>query len=137
MTLVKQDIRNSVSYNKANDTYYVYEVTYYIDSETGEKTKKRRVIGKQDPVTHEVVPTRKYGVKGQTEKSSNNSEPIIVRYEAELQEAKKQFEFDRNAKIQLTSALNRSSEQLESIIRQSTEELESIKEVLSQFGMKT
>ena len=45
MALIKRDIKNSVSYNKANNTYYVYEVTYYVDSETGKKSKKRRVIG--------------------------------------------------------------------------------------------
>ena len=137
MALIKRDIKNSVSYNKANNTYYVYEVTYYVDSETGKKSKKRRVIGKQDPVTHEVIPTRGYRVKKEsTEKTAKDDNSVNMRYQVELEEARKQFDFDKNAKIQLTSALVRSSDRLKSIIKQSTEELKSIENVLSQFGMK-
>lgn len=136
MSLVKLDTRNSVSYNKANDTYYVYEVTYYKDSETGKKSKKRRVIGKQDPVTHEIIPTRSYRVKKEsTEEAPKNDSSANMHLQTALQEAQKQFEFDRDAKIQLTSALVHSSAQLELIIRQSSEELRSIKSVLSRFGM--
>lgn len=137
MALIMRDIKNSVSYNKANNTYYVYEVTYYVDSETGKKSKKRRVIGKQDPVTHEVIPTRGYRVKKEsTEKTAKDDNSVNMRYQVELEEARKQFDFDKNAKIQLTSALVRSSDRLKSIIKQSTEELKSIENVLSQFGMK-
>ncbi|MBQ8092456.1 MAG: hypothetical protein IJ242_02635 [Clostridia bacterium] len=136
MALVKQDVKNSVSYNKTNDTYYVYEVTYYVDNETGKKVKKRRVIGKQDPVTHETIPTRGYRTnKESTKEPLKNDSTANAYFQTALQEAQKQFEFDRNAKIQLTSALVRSSEQLESIIRQSSDELKSIKSVLSRFGM--
>lgn len=136
MSLVMRDVRNSVSYNKANDTYYVYEVSYYVDNETGKKSKKRKVIGKQDPVTHEVIPTRGYRIKNTTKETPKDDNSANARCQIALQEAKKQFEFDKNAKIQLTSALVHSSEQLELIIRQSSEELKAIKNVLSRFGIE-
>ena len=46
------------SYNKQNDTTYVYEVIEsYWDKEKKQPRNKRKLIGKIDPATGEIVPT--------------------------------------------------------------------------------
>ena len=56
MAIVKQ-------YHKDTDTTYVYESTSYWDAEKGQSRSKRKVIGKVDPVTGEVIPTGGRGRK--------------------------------------------------------------------------
>ena len=58
MAIVKQ-------YHKDTNTTYVYESTSYWDADKGQSRSKRRVIGKIDPATGEVVPTGKRGRKKQ------------------------------------------------------------------------
>ena len=50
-------------YHKDTDTTYVYESTSYWDAEKGQSRSKRKVIGKIDPATGEIVPTGKRGRK--------------------------------------------------------------------------
>ena len=59
MAIVKQ-------YHKDTDTTYVYESTSYWDAEKGQSRSKRRVIGKIDPETGEIIPTGKRGRKKKT-----------------------------------------------------------------------
>lgn len=56
MALVRQ-------YHKDTDTTYVYESVSYWDEEKKQSRSKRRVIGKIDPETGEIVPTGKRGRK--------------------------------------------------------------------------
>lgn len=56
MAIVKQ-------YHKDTDTTYVYESTSYWDAEKGQSRSKRKVIGKLDPVTGEIIPTGGRGRK--------------------------------------------------------------------------
>lgn len=44
-------------YNKDNDTTYVYESVSYWDKEKQQPRSKRKLIGKIDKVTGEIVPT--------------------------------------------------------------------------------
>lgn len=49
----------SKSYNKQNDTTYVYEVIEnYWDKEKKQPRSKRKLIGKIDPTTGEIIPTK-------------------------------------------------------------------------------
>ena len=67
MAIVKQ-------YHKDTDTTYVYESTSYWDSEKGQSRSKRRVIGKIDPATGEIVPT---GQRGRTKKEDTSpAQPV-------------------------------------------------------------
>lgn len=50
-------------YHKDTDTTYVYESTSYWDAEKKQSRSKRKVIGKLDPVTGEIIPTGKRGRK--------------------------------------------------------------------------
>jgi len=54
MAIIKQ-------YHKDTDTTYVYESTSYWDEEKKQSRSKRRVIGKLDPETGEIVPTGRRG----------------------------------------------------------------------------
>lgn len=56
MAIVKQ-------YHKDTDTTYVYESVSYWDEEKKQSRSKRRVIGKLDPETGEIIPTGKRGRK--------------------------------------------------------------------------
>lgn len=56
MAIIKQ-------YHKDTDTTYVYESVSYWDEEKKQSRSKRRVIGKLDPVTGEIIPTGKRGRK--------------------------------------------------------------------------
>lgn len=69
MAIIKQ-------YHKDTDTTYVYESISYWDAEKGQSRSKRKVIGKVDPATGEVVPTGKRGRKKKDQRSTdvNNSE---------------------------------------------------------------
>ncbi len=56
MAIIKQ-------YHKDTDTTYVYESISYWDEEKKQSRSRRRVIGKIDPETGEIVPTGKRGRK--------------------------------------------------------------------------
>ena len=53
-------------YNKDNGTTYVYESISYWDKEKQQPRSKRKLIGKLDPITGEVVPTNGRGRKPKT-----------------------------------------------------------------------
>ena len=50
-------------YHKDTDTTYVYESESYWDPEKKQARSHRKVIGKLDPVTGEIIPTGKRGRK--------------------------------------------------------------------------
>jgi len=54
MAIIKQ-------YHKDTDTTYVYESESYWDKEKQQPRSRRKLIGKIDPVTGEVVPTGRKG----------------------------------------------------------------------------
>lgn len=63
MAIVKQ-------YHKDTDTTYVYESTSYYDPDKGQSRSRRKVIGKLDPVTGEIIPTGGRGRKKKTHDAS-------------------------------------------------------------------
>ena len=72
MAIIKQ-------YHKDTDTTYVYESISYWDPEKKQSRSKRRVIGKLDPVTGEIIPTGKRG-RTKQEKSENPETPKSALY---------------------------------------------------------
>ena len=56
MAIVKQ-------YHKDTNTTYVYESESYWDAEKGQSRSRRRVIGKLDPETGEIIPTGSWILK--------------------------------------------------------------------------
>lgn len=68
----------SKSYNKQNGVTYVYEVVEnYWDKEKKQSRSKRKLIGKIDPVTGEIIPTSSRG----RPKKSDDSADYKVLYE--------------------------------------------------------
>ena len=63
------------SYQKKTDTTYVYESEAYWDPEKKQSRSKRRLIGKIDKETGEIVPTGKRGRKKRTSVSPETAEP--------------------------------------------------------------
>jgi hypothetical protein len=51
------------SYNKNNNTYYVYDTQYEWDEVQQKRVQIKRCIGKFDPVTGDIIPTGKRGKK--------------------------------------------------------------------------
>lgn len=49
------------SYNKHNNTYYVYDTQYVWSEEKQKKVPKRTCIGKWDPESNQVIPTGSEG----------------------------------------------------------------------------
>ena len=66
MAIIKQ-------YHKDTDTTYVYESISYWDPEKKQSRSKRRVIGKLDPITGEVIPTGKRGCPRKQKEASDDS----------------------------------------------------------------
>ena len=58
-------------YNKERDVTYVYDSYSYWDKEKKQPRSKRKLIGKLDPVTGEIVPT---GKRGRPKSSPANSD---------------------------------------------------------------
>ena len=68
MAIVKQ-------YHKETDTTYVYDSQSYWDAEKGQSRSKRRLIGKLDPVTGEIIPTGKRGrSKAEPKKATSDTD---------------------------------------------------------------
>lgn len=60
-------------YNKENGTTYVYDSVSYWDKEKQQPRSKRKLIGKLDPATGEIVPT---GGRGRKEKKEGQDPPV-------------------------------------------------------------
>ena len=60
-------------YNRARGVTYVYESQSYWDKELKQPRSNRKLIGKLDPVTGEVVPTGRKGRPKQAQKNANHS----------------------------------------------------------------
>ncbi len=71
MAIIKQ-------YHKDTDTTYVYESISYWDEEKKQSRSKRRVIGKLDPETGEIIPTGKRGRKKTSESAERNDAADIL-----------------------------------------------------------
>ena len=83
MAIIKQ-------YHKDTDTTYVYESTSYWDEEKKQSRSKRRVIGKLDPVTGEIIPTGKRGRRAKNTTASPSGDYTELARLYEESQARKQ-----------------------------------------------
>lgn len=72
-------------YNKKTNTTYVLEQKSHYDAEAGYSRPVRKLVGKLDPVTGEVVPTGKVGRPRKKPPTPDNSSAGL---EAELEKTK-------------------------------------------------
>ena len=84
----------SRAYNKKTGVTYVYEVLEnYWDPELKQPRNKRRLIGKIDPITNEVVPT---GRKGPQKKADSiEVSKLKEEYQSKFQEAHRHYIISR------------------------------------------
>lgn len=73
------------SYSKANDTTYVYEQDMKWNPQTKRPEGTRKLIGKIDPATGEIVPTGKRGRKKKEPESNVQTDPQLVKQNQSLQ----------------------------------------------------
>lgn len=66
MAIIKQ-------YHKDTDTTYVYDSQSYWDAEKGQSRSKRKLLGKLDPETGEIIPT---GQRGRKKKEQPAEDPV-------------------------------------------------------------
>lgn len=57
-------------YNKKLNVTYVYDSVSYWDKDLKQPRSKRKLIGKRDPVTNEIIPTSGRGRRNNTDASS-------------------------------------------------------------------
>ena len=115
MAIIKQ-------YHKDTDTTYVYESVSYWDEEKKQSRSRRRVIGKLDPVTGEVIPTGKRGRK-------SKEEGIIPDSEASADAAIRDQEKIR----ELTLALSSKNTRIAELEKENRE----LRDILSRLGKLT
>lgn len=108
----------SKSYNKQNGVTYVYEVyENYWNKEKKRPESKRRLIGKIDPETGEIVPTSK--AKKRADKNEDDTQDYRAQYEETKKKAAQQEKEIADLKNKLSSDLSGELEYL-SIIEQET-----------------
>lgn len=109
MAIIKQ-------YHKDTDTTYVYESTSYWDAEKQQSRSKRRVIGKLDPETGEIIPTGKRGRKKASDSKPAENTPDeavgeekqqVLQQQIELSALKEQISSLVDENRQLRAALSK------------------------------
>lgn len=104
-------------YHKDTNTTYVYESISYWDAEKGQSRSKRKVIGKLDPVTGEIVPTGKRGRKSKSDstEASASSEDLVRLQEtiSTLQKEKTSLDEQLAALRRENTSLLKKNQQLE------------------------
>ena len=63
-------------YNKKLNVTYVYDSVSYWDKDLKQPRSRRKLIGKRDPVTNEIIPTNGRGRRKGTDGSSAEKQPI-------------------------------------------------------------
>lgn len=95
----------SKSYNKRTGVTYVYEVyENYWNKEKKRPESKRRLIGKIDPETGEVVPTSR--AKKRADKNDNGTQDYRVQYEQAKEKLAQQEKEITDLKDRLSSVLS-------------------------------
>ena len=61
-------------YNKKLNVTYVYDSVSYWDKDLKQPRSKRKLIGKRDPVTNEIIPTSGRGRRNNTDASASEKQ---------------------------------------------------------------
>ena len=116
MAIIKQ-------YHKDTDTTYVYESVSYWDEEKKQSRSKRRVIGKIDPETGEIIPT---GRRGRKPKEATVSPAAVP---AELPQL---YENSQARIKELTLMIDKKDQEIAGLRK----EIQSLKNALSQIDRR-
>lgn len=111
MAIIKQ-------YHKETDTTYVYESVSYWDAEKGQSRSNRKLLGKLDPETGEIVPTGKRGRKKKeptAEETATFKTQLSAATDSYMEQIRQQKLTIRQQEIQITD-LSKKIAQLESTL---------------------
>lgn len=123
MSIVKQ-------YHKDTDTTYVYESTSYWDAEKGQSRSKRKVIGKVDPVTGEIVPT---GGKGRKKKNPEvHADNVQQKSLAEDIETIRRQQIEISSLKEQISALEADNRRLKAMIKKAAQMAEKLSDICTE-----
>ncbi len=123
MSIVKQ-------YHKDTDTTYVYESTSYWDAEKGQSRSKRKVIGKVDPVTGEIVPT---GGKGRKKKNPEvQADNVQQKSLAEDIETIRRQQIEISSLKEQISALEADNRRLKAMIKKAAQMAEKLSDICTE-----
>ena len=115
MAIIKQ-------YHKDTDTTYVYDSQSYWDAEKGQSRSRRKLLGKLDPETGEIIPTGQRGRK-KKERPAEGPAQTDVKAAAEtavyLEKIQQQEQTIRQQQTQITE-LSKKIAQLEDAIAKAT-----------------
>ena len=126
MAIVKQ-------YHKDSDTTYVYESTSYWDTEKGQSRSKRKVIGKIDPVTGEIIPT---GGRGRKKKKPDTPADVIeAKSLAEDIETIRRQQIDISTLSEKVAAIEAENKRLKGIIKKASQMTEKLTDLYTD-GMR-
>lgn len=122
MAIVKQ-------YHKDVDTTYVYESVSYWDAEKKQTRSTRKLLGKVDPETGEIIPTGKRGRKKKeptAEEAATFSEQLSTVSAGYMEQIRQQQLTIRQQEMQI-SELRKRVRQLEGVLGKAQEILGSVK----------
>ena len=100
-------------YHKDTDTTYVYESESYWVPELGQSRSRRKLLGKLDPATGEVVPCGKRGPK--KKKPEDGGEQVSV---SEYTKLRGQYEQSQTEATKLRLSLTEMEKELSDLRRQ-------------------
>lgn len=127
MAIIKQ-------YHKDTNTTYVYESTSYWDAEKQQSRSKRRVIGKLDPVTGEIIPTGKRGrKKGSASEITNAQETNnpVQPIDAGIQEQLRQHQIEISTLKEQVVSLTNENRKLKAALSKAGALAEKLKDICS------
>ena len=110
MAIIKQ-------YHKDTDTTYVYDSVSYWNAEKGQSRSKRKLLGKLDPETGEIIPT---GPRGRKKKERPAGDPAQAEERAAasagyLEKIQQQEWTIRQQQVQITEMSKRIAQMQETI----------------------
>ena len=111
-------------YDNRVDVTYVYDVEEIFDEKTGKTRSKRKLIGKLNPETKQLVPTGKRGRPAKTDSPSADTKKEETRNKEEL--AKARFLETLQKKDEAFAALKSENRQLKAVINKLEKTLLSI-----------
>lgn len=121
------------SFNKQNGTTYVYEILdSYYDKERKTSVAKRRLIGKIDPQTGEMVPTRPRGqAKPSQPTDSSNYEALYHQAQRKLDAKEKELDKLRTDITEVLDSLTVSLGEIEQSAKTAKIKMEMLKKRIS------
>ena len=121
MAIIKQ-------YHADTDTTYVYESVSYWDAEKRQSRSKRKLLGKLDPETGDIIPT---GSRGRKKKTS--LEPVSTADTGDLELQIKELTLRLKQQDEQIAALEQENDRLKDILKRTAGILDRCADIVRPF----